>query len=178
MPTPTPRRDAPSLSVSQVAGDTWSLDAQAPENFAMIVFYRGLHCPVCQTYLSTLDRLADNYRAAGTSPIAVSMDAPDRAQRTVEEWGLETLPVGYGLSKEDARRWGLYLSEGIKDDEPALFCEPGLFLVRPDGTLFYAAVNSMPFGRPDVEDLLESIRWIEEHDYPARGEVHTQPAVS
>jgi peroxiredoxin len=178
MPTPTPRQDAPPLSVSQVAGGTWSLDAQAPEAFSMIVFYRGLHCPVCRTYLSTLDRLIDDYRAAGTSPIAVSMDTRDRAQRTVEEWELETLPVGYGLSEEDARRWGLHLSEGIKDDEPGLFCEPGLFLVRPNGTLFYAAVNSMPFGRPDLENFLESIRWIEEHDYPARGEVRTQPAVS
>jgi peroxiredoxin len=178
MPELTPRQDAPSLSISLTTGGTWSLGARVPEDFTMIVFYRGLHCPVCQTYLSTLDQLVDDYRAAGTHPIAVSMDDEERAQRAVEEWGLETLPVGYGLSEEDARQWGLYLSEGIKEDEPVLFSEPGLFLVRPDGTLYYAAVNSMPFGRPDPEGLLESIRWIEEHDYPARGEVRAQPAVS
>ena len=49
--------------------------------------------------------------------------------------------VGYGLPLKDARAWGLYISTsrgktsaGI--EEPALFSEPGLFLVRPDSTLY------------------------------------------
>lgn len=65
--------------------------------------------------------------------------------------------------------WGLYLSEAIKEDEPHVFAEPGLFLVRPDGTLYLASVSNSPFARPDLEALLGKIDFIVEKGYPARG---------
>ncbi len=74
-----------------------------------------------------------------------------------------------------ARAWGLYISTGrgktsIGIEEPALFSEPGLFLVRPDGTLYAASVNTMPFARPNFSELLKAIGMIIEKNYPARGE--------
>ncbi|MEP2447695.1 MAG: AhpC/TSA family protein, partial [Balneola sp.] len=66
----------------------------------------------------------------------------------------------------------LYLSNAINDNEPELFSEPGLFLIRPDGELYYSAINSMPFGRPVFKDMLRAIDFIQENDYPARGEVN------
>ncbi len=68
------------------------------------------------------------------------------------------------------RAWGLFVSRSIKDGEPAEFAEPGLFLISPDGTVYYEAVNSMPFGRPQFGDLLQAIDFVTENDYPARGE--------
>jgi nitric oxide reductase subunit B len=55
-------------------------------------------------------------------------------------------------------------------EEPALFSEPGVFLVRPDGTLYYGAVQTMPFARPSFQDLLGAIDFAIAKDYPARGE--------
>ncbi len=52
------------------------------------------------------------------------------------------------------RAWGLFVSTGIDDGEPPLFNEPGVFLVRPDGTVYYEAILSMPLGRPKLDDLL------------------------
>ncbi len=46
-----PRQPVPSLDVPTVGGGTWSLSGQTPEKFTMIVFYRGLHCPICSLYL-------------------------------------------------------------------------------------------------------------------------------
>jgi hypothetical protein len=66
--------------------------------------------------------------------------------------------------------WGLFVSKGIKEGEPDEFGEPGLFLIRPDGTVYAEMLNSMPFGRPQLNELVSSIGWIVEHDYPARGE--------
>jgi hypothetical protein len=43
-----------------------------------------------------------------------------------------------------ARLWGLYVSAG-HGEEPAFFNEPGVFLVRPDGTLYYGSTQTMPF---------------------------------
>lgn len=136
----------------------------------MLVFYRGLHCPVCRTYLSELDRKLDEFMRRGVEVIAISGDDAERARCTVEEWKLARLTIGYGQSIASMREWELFVSRGIKDAEPELLGEPGLFLVRPDGTLYYAAVNSMPFGRPRLDDMLAAVDFIIARDYPARGE--------
>jgi hypothetical protein len=43
------------------------------------------------------------------------------------------------LTIAGARAWDLYISRAIRDGEPPEFNEPGLFLTKPDGTLFFAA---------------------------------------
>ena len=49
-----PRQTVPALEVSTLQG-SWALTSQAPDNFTMVVFYRGLHCPLCSKYLAELD---------------------------------------------------------------------------------------------------------------------------
>ena len=171
----TPRKSVPDLEVATLDGRTWRLSDSRPDHFTMIVFYRGLHCPLCAAYLRDLDGKVEAFRKLGIEPVAISSDTEDRARQAKTEWGLETLTVGYGLPIEVARRWGLYVSTGRGKtstgvEEPAIFSEPGLFLVRPDGTLYAASVNTMPFARPNFGELLKAIDFIIEKDYPARGE--------
>lgn len=45
-----------------------------------------------------------------------------------------------------------------------------MFLVRPDGTLYYGAVQTMPFARPSFTDLVGAIDFVVANNYPARGE--------
>ncbi|MGI9093583.1 MAG: hypothetical protein ACR2FF_09160 [Mycobacteriales bacterium] len=49
------------------------------------------------------------------------------------------------------------------------FGEPGVFLLRPDGTVYMAVVNSMPAARPRVEDLPGAVPFFVDNDYAARG---------
>ena len=171
-----PRQSVPALSVNTVSGQTWTLAAQAPERFTMVVFYRGLHCPVCRTYIGELDKLLEDFRARGVDVIAISSDTEERARTTKERWGVQNLEIGYGLDLDVARQWGLYISSSrgktsIGVDEPALFSEPGMFLVRTDGTLYWASVQTMPFARPHFKDVLAGLDFVIKADYPARGEV-------
>ena len=46
----------PNLEVNLINGSSWRLSEQSPENFTLIVFYRGLHCPICKTYLEELQK--------------------------------------------------------------------------------------------------------------------------
>jgi peroxiredoxin len=165
-----PRQLAPDLTVPLRSGGTYRLADQHPDGYTMVVFFRGLHCPVCRAQLSELNRRLDDIRDQGLEVIAVSGETRERTEQLASEWKLDRLPIGYGLTEEQMRNWGLFVSHGINDHEPALFSEPGLFLIAPDGTVYYESVLSMPVGRPRLDDLLAGLKWWREHDYPARGE--------
>ncbi len=170
-----PRQTVPSLEVSTLKGP-WSLSSQQPQNFTMLVFYRGLHCPVCSNYIKELNRLAGEFEAMGVSILALSSDDSARAQQASDDWGLPDLNLGYDLSVEQARAWGLHRSAGrgktsIGIEEPAEFSEPGLFLVRPDETLYWSQISTMPFARPHFKEILGGLKFALEKDYPARGEL-------
>jgi peroxiredoxin len=136
----------------------------------LVVFYRGLHCPVCRAQLSELNRRLDELESHGVTVIAISRDTRERAEQSAREWHLDRLTLGYGLSEEAARSFGLFISRGISEDEPARFSEPGLFLIRPDGSVYYETITTMPWGRPRLDDILGGLDYALAHDYPARRE--------
>lgn len=165
-----PRTKLPELTVKTVEGEQWSLSKQQPQNFTMIVFYRGYHCPVCKPYLRELDRRTSEFEELGVNLVAISNDTQERAQKTHEEWGIKNLRIGYDFPLSEAREWGLFVSNSIKESEPDQFFEPGIFLVRPDQTLFASFIQTLPFARPRFDDLLRGIKFAVEKNYPARGE--------
>lgn len=176
--TPTalmPRLTVPTLEVKTVKGTTFNLSSSEAENFTLVVFYRGLHCPICAKYLIELERLAQEYNNRGVKIIALSTDNEERAKSMAEKVSANLVEFGYGLTLSEARQWGLYISSGrgptsIGIEEPALFGEPGVFLVRPDGTLYYGSTQTMPFARPSFQDLLAGVDFAITKNYPARGE--------
>jgi len=170
-----PRQPVPELNLSTLQG-AWSLSEQAPENFTMVVFYRGLHCPICSKYLAELNKLVDDFSEVGVSTLAVSSDGEERAQQAREDWGLDKINLGYGLSVDQSRDWGLHRSAGrgktsVGIEEPAEFAEPGLYLVRPDNSLYWGQVSTMPFARPHFREILGALSFVLANDYPARGEL-------
>ena len=169
-----PRRPVPELRMPTLVHGDFNLAADAPELFTLISFYRGLHCPVCLKYLRDLEALLPEYERRGTKVIAISSDVHERAQEMASKVGA-SLRFGYSLPLTVSRQWGLYISSSrgkssINVEEPPLFSGPGVFLVRPDGTLYYSAVQTMPFARPLFSELLQSIDFAIAKDYPARGE--------
>ncbi len=163
-----PGGQAPALSLPLAGGGTYDLAAQTPDAATMVIFYRGLHCPVCETYLNKVTAKAAAFAEAGMPIVLVSMDGQERAEKAKADWGLGDLPVAYGLTEEQARAWGLYISVSIKEAETPVFCEPGTFWVKPDGSIYLIDIASMPFARPDVDILLSRVVAIG-NGYPARG---------
>ncbi len=170
-----PRYPVPALNVPLTAGGRFVLGANPGDKFDILVFYRGLHCPICAKYLLELERLAPEFSSRGVQLVAISSDDADRGQQMATKVNASIVKFGYGLSLKSAREWGLYISTSrgqtsIGIEEPVLFSEPGIFIVRPDGTLYYGAVQTMPFARPQFQDLLGAIDFAIAKDYPARGE--------
>jgi peroxiredoxin len=178
---PIPRKTMPQLQVPLAGGGQFDLHSEKPKNFTMIVFYRGLHCPQCRKYLTDLETKVPEFEKRGVSMVAISCDDQVRAERTGTEWHIPNVRIGYGLGLHKAREFGLWISSsrgktsaGI--EETTFFNEPGLFLVRPDATLYWASIQTMPFARPHFADVLTALDFIIEKNYPARGEVATLPA--
>ena len=170
-----PRQPVPDLRVPTLAHGDFMLSADAAPHFTMLVFYRGQHCPICLKYLLELGRLLPQFDKRGAKVLALSSDARERASAMADKLGAPDLRIGYDLPLSVARAWGLYIStsRGMTSagiEEPALFSEPGVFLVRPDGSLYYGAVQTMPFARPHFDELLAALDFAIAKDYPARGE--------
>ena len=171
--TITPTTQTPRLSLPLTGGgstDDLALGTGADGRFSLVVFFRGLHCPVCRGQLNEIDRRVDELREAGIGRVvAVSMETAERSEALVEKWKLTNLPVAHGLSEESAREWGLFISSAINDGEPDRFNEPGMFVLDADGALVWSSVASMPFGRPALDDLVAGLTFVQQKDYPARG---------
>ena len=181
-----PRQPAPALQLSLAGGDHYSLAGERPALMSMIVFYRGLHCQQCQAYLRDLETWLPEFERRGITSVAVSCDEAERGELTPAAWGLKNLRVGYGLSPAQARQWGLFLTAGRPRasgmSEPDVCCEPAVFLVAPDKTLWFSSIQNMAFARPRFEDLIEGFEFLFARGYfrdkecPARGELLHAPA--
>lgn len=157
-----PGAAVPALRVGTVGGPCWRLCDQKPKHFTLVLFYRGLHCTGCRSQLRELEAKIEDFQRRGVSVLAISADSRDRAERTAEAWGIDRLTLCWGLTADQARAWGLYLSEGrglnsSGVEEPAWFVEPAVFLVTRDHRLHAGMVQTMPFARPRLDDLLAAI---------------------
>jgi len=170
-----PRQNVPPLQLPTLEHGSFTLSEDAAQNFTLLVFYRGLHCPICLKYLLELGRLQSEFEKRGVKVVAISSDSRDRAHAMADKLRAPALRMAYSLSLTAARAWGLYISTSrgttsIGIEEPPLFSEPGVFIVRPDGTLYYGAVQTMPFARPHFDELLAALDFALDKNYPARGE--------
>lgn len=150
MTNPTPliqSERVPLLDLPTSSSGRYVLRAKPAQRFDLLVFYRGLHCPVCAKYPTELERLAPEFEKRGVRSVAISTEGEKRALEVAEKVNARLVSLTYDLSLSVARTYGLYSSQG-RDAEPALFNEPGVFLVRPDRTFYYGAAQTMTFARP------------------------------
>ena len=170
-----PRQSVPELVIDTLDHGTFDLAKPTAERGTVVCFYRGLHCPICAKYLIELEKSASAFAERGVGVIAISSDTEERARDMQKKINSDALPFGYGLSLVTARAWGLYISTSrgmtsINIEEPALFSEPGLFMVNADQSLYYGSVQTMPFVRPHFSELIGALDFAIANDYPARGE--------
>ena len=172
----TPTRKAPSLVLPTVYHGEFNLFNESPKKFTMAIFIRGLHCPLCITYLKEITTYLSTLSDLGVDYVIISADDQTRATQMLQKVGSTELRFAYSLDIEKAKEWNLYISKGkgktsIGVEELDFFPEPGLFLIKPDKTIFSVYIQSMPFARPQFKDIVNSLNFIIEKKYPARGNI-------
>ncbi len=166
----TPGQPVPDIELPLTIDARFHLSKQEPDNYTMLVFYRGKHCPMCKRYLEEIGGRLEDFTSRGINVFAISMDSEDRAMVVDSDWETHDLPLVHSLTEDQARQWGLYISSKRDgSEEPEVFSEPALFLVKPDMSLHFSVVQSAPFTRPPLDELLQGIDYTLKNDYPTRG---------
>ena len=87
----------------------------------------------------------------------------------VKKFTAAGIPV---LTEEQMEQLGVYISDPLSPDETdRRFSEPAIFCVRPDGVIQIVCLSNGPAARPDLDELLDGMKFNIEHKRPARGTV-------
>src|SRR5882672_1072873 len=79
---------APEFTLPDQLGRPVSLKERLATGPAVLVFYRGEWCPLCNLHLRALQRALPEIKATGASLLGVCPQAPDRALSIAEKAGL------------------------------------------------------------------------------------------
>jgi peroxiredoxin len=152
-----------------IAGQDGTATIGAPKDrWTMLFVYRGRHCPRCKRFLNKLNAVLPQWTDVMDVAV-VSADTQDKAIADKAEFGWD-FDLCYGLSVDQMRALGLYVSEPLSDAETTeMFAEPGAFAIRPNGTLMLVDISNGPAARPDLEELLDGMKFNITNDRPVRG---------
>lgn len=141
---------------------------QAKDRWTMLFVYRGRHCPRCKRFLNKLNAVLPSWTEV-LDVVVVSADTQEKAQADKAEFGWN-FDLCYGLNVPQMRSLGLYVTEPLSEAETSgLFAEPGAFAIRPDGSLMLVDISNGPAARPDLEELLDGMKFNIENNRPVRG---------
>ncbi|CCN34763.1 putative Peroxiredoxin [Vibrio nigripulchritudo SO65] len=138
-----------------------------------VIVYRGKHCPLCTKYLNEIESHKKAFEELGIDILAVSGDAKHQLEAHLEQLDV-SFPIAYGLTEEQMKTLGLYISKPRSEQETDHnFAEPGLFVVNENGGLQVVDIANSPFVRPELGALTRGLAWIRnpENNYPIRGTV-------
>ena len=138
------------------------------ERWTLLIVYRGKHCPRCKRYLGKLNGMLDSWTDI-MDVVVVSADSQEKALADKQEFGWN-FDLCYGLTEVQMRSLGLYVSDPLSEAETThRFAEPGTFAIQPDGGLMLADISNGPASRPDLEELLDGMKFNITNNRPVRG---------
>ena len=170
MSSPKPNVGAKVEEMSfAVLGSEDTITIGAPsERWTMLFVYRGKHCPRCKRFLGKLNAALADWTAT-LDVVVVSTDTEEKAAADKAEFGWD-FNLCYGMTEPQMRSLGLYVSSPLSEAETTgLFAEPGAFGIRPNGTLMLVDISNGPAARPDLEELLDGMKFNIDNDRPERG---------
>lgn len=162
----------PTLAATKLDGSTVTLGKpQGNTTWQAVFVYRGKHCPLCTKYLNEIENFRQAFADTGIDILAVSGDSKEQLEEHLEKLDV-TFPIAYGLTEEQMKTLGLYISVPRSDQETDHnFAEPGLFVVNENGKLHVVDISNNPFVRPELGALSRGLAWVRDpsNHYPIRG---------
>lgn len=138
------------------------------ERWSALFVYCGRHCPRCKRFLNKLNAVLPAWTAV-LDVTVVSADTLEKAQADMAEFGWD-FDLCYGMTESQMHALGLYVSDPLSEVETMVpFAELGMFAMRPNSELMLVDISNGPAARPDLEELLDGMKFNIENDRPVRG---------
>ena len=115
----------PDIYFSLINGNSIRLSEET-SNWTLLIVYRGLHCPICKDYAAKFENKLSKLQNINTQLVLISADTKDKATKFAEELTLKS-KIGYGLTIDQMRKLGLYLSEPRPNEVDIYFLSPVCF---------------------------------------------------
>ena len=115
----------PDIYFSLINGNSIRLSEET-SNWTLLIVYRGLHCPICRGYAAKFENKLPKLQDINTRLIIISADPGDKAAKFAEKLNLKS-KIGYGLTIDQMRKLGLYLSEPRPNEVDIYFLSPVCF---------------------------------------------------
>jgi len=114
----------------------------------VIVFHRGLHCPICTLHLLEISEHMADFTRAGVQGVAIGPDTPAEARINLDTVGPLSMPLLSDPGDKTARAFGLEsASHGLQH---------GTFVVDRSRRIQFAGISDEPVGT--VPELLDAAR--------------------
>ncbi|MDP6347397.1 MAG: peroxiredoxin family protein [Dehalococcoidia bacterium] len=147
MPRLKPGDKAPDFTLKYLEGKGYRLYDHLSDRKTVLLFFRGEWYPICNLQLHSLQEKLADFQKADAQILAVSNDTPENTRNLAAKHQLG-FPVLAGLGRDVVQAYDLFFNEEKGCAEPAVF------ILRPDATVAYAALQSGPRGRPSNDGLL------------------------
>ncbi|MDJ0653727.1 MAG: peroxiredoxin-like family protein [Xanthomonadales bacterium] len=175
-----PGQSAPSFEATDAYGETYTFASDSLERPAIIIFYRGGWCPICNIYWSDLRKVEDKLTGMDLDLIFLSADGPhvlaDAVAGETEKLKYQLLSDGsseiaqaFGIAfKVDDATYQLYKDRIVDLEEASGYKHrnlpaPAAFIVGTDGVIRFSYVNPDYRVRLHPDVLLAAARTMPEY---------------
>lgn len=163
---------APEAQAQDSDGKPVALSSLLSKGPILLVFYRGGWCPYCNFEIRSLTKAAPEFAWRGVTPVAVSVDRPDKAATTRATY---TIPFPVLSDPELAVHKAFRVEKKVSDAEALAMkgfgidleaasgkkhltiAVPSLFLLDREGKVRWAHADSDYKVRPTVSQILAAI---------------------
>lgn len=140
---------APDFSLQDVqkqdGSPSLTLSRAVESGPVVIIFHRGLHCPICTAHLLQISERMAEFTRAGVQVVAIGPDTPAEADVSLDTVGTIKFPLLSDAGDKTARAFGLESSlHGLQH---------GTFVVDGARRVQFAGKSDEPVGT--VEELLK-----------------------
>jgi peroxiredoxin len=122
------------------------------EQPTVLIFYRGGWCPYCNAHLSDIADIEQDIIAAGYRVIAISPDAPDKLNLTVDKKELKytllsdsegklSTAMGIAFKAPDSKWKTNQLQKHSGGKNPGYLPVPSVFVVNKKGEVMFEHIN-------------------------------------
>jgi len=168
----SPGTRAPDANLIDPDGHPQRLSDAMGKHATAIVFYRGGWCPPCNFQVHELAKHNAEFTSRGVNVVAISVDKPDYAKKTIEEYGVPFTVLSDpeleahrafrvvdhvgGVTSTMLSGMGVSLSERSGHDHHDV-AVPSIFVVDREGVVRWAHADTDYSVRPQLADVLAAI---------------------